>query len=221
LPAKLTATARLYQPFASAPRAGDGVTDGAVASYWKEMLFGAETSPAPLVHVALAEAEPESGPENVTEAQVTPDTDPVPVAVICTGWLYQPFESGPRAKFSAVTVGVVVSNLIVTDLPVMVPSVSVTVQATVCPAVSFEIVYGPQFAFEMLDPETLNVTTTCFVYQPVLHEPVTPPEEHVHVIVTSALAAAGANSATAAISVARATTFIAPPHERRAQGTGR
>lgn len=140
LPEKPTATAWLYHPFASAPRAGEAVTDGGVASYSNEVLFGAETSPAPLVHVSLTEADPESGPEYVAEAHVTPETDPVPVAVICTGWLYQPFESGPRAKLSAETVGVVVSSLMVTDLPVMVPSVSVTVHVTLCPAVSLEIV---------------------------------------------------------------------------------
>ena len=63
VPVKATPTGWLYQPFESAPRAGDAETLGGVASYWNENVFGAETRPAPLVHVPETEAELESGPE--------------------------------------------------------------------------------------------------------------------------------------------------------------
>ena len=63
VPVKATPTGWLYQPFESPARAGDAETLGGVASYWNENVFGAETRPAPLVHVAETEAELESGPE--------------------------------------------------------------------------------------------------------------------------------------------------------------
>jgi hypothetical protein len=62
-PWKATETAWLYQSFESAPRAGAGETDGAVASYWRGSVLAAETLPALSVHVPLTVAEPESGPE--------------------------------------------------------------------------------------------------------------------------------------------------------------
>jgi hypothetical protein len=81
LPEKATATAWLYQPFASAPRAGDAVTDGGVASYSKLVVLGADTFPATSVHVALTEAEPESGPEYVADVhEEMPDIPSVPDA---------------------------------------------------------------------------------------------------------------------------------------------
>jgi hypothetical protein len=73
----------------------------------------------------------------------------------------------------------------------------------------------------MFEPETLNVTVTGFVYQPVLHEPVVPPDAHVQLMLTSALAAAGADSAIAAATAARAPTLIALPRVRPVRGTGR
>ena len=81
LPEKLTATEWLYQPFASAPRAGDGVTDGGVASYWNVVVSGAETLPATSVQVALTVADPESGPEYVADVhEAMPDIASVPDA---------------------------------------------------------------------------------------------------------------------------------------------
>ena len=55
--------ARLYQPFASAPRAGVAVTDGPAASYWSPNVVEPETFPATSTHVPATEAEPLSGPE--------------------------------------------------------------------------------------------------------------------------------------------------------------
>jgi hypothetical protein len=42
------------------------------------IVFGADVSPAPLVHVADTDAEPESGPEYVVDVHVAPDTEAVP-----------------------------------------------------------------------------------------------------------------------------------------------
>ena len=63
VPVKATPTGWLYQPFESAPRAADAETLGGVASYSNGNVFGADTRPAPLAHVAETEAELESGPE--------------------------------------------------------------------------------------------------------------------------------------------------------------
>src|SRR6478609_9252896 len=96
-PWNATSTGWLYQPFASAVRLGAGDTPGAVASYWNESVFGAETLPALSVQVPAAVAEPESGPEYVRLVQeAIPDMASVPATVMSTGWLYQPFASGSR-----------------------------------------------------------------------------------------------------------------------------
>jgi len=63
LPWNATSTGWLYQPFASAARAGAADRFGAVASYSNERVLAAETLPALSVHVPLADAELESGPE--------------------------------------------------------------------------------------------------------------------------------------------------------------
>ena len=82
LPEKLTATAWLYQSFASAARAGDGDTEGGVASYSNVVAFGAETLPATSVQVAFTDAEPESGPEYVADVhELMPDIASDPEAV--------------------------------------------------------------------------------------------------------------------------------------------
>ena len=63
VPAKATATERLYQPFESAARAGVPlVTVGAVASYFRAYPSGALTLPARSVHVPAGEAAVLSGP---------------------------------------------------------------------------------------------------------------------------------------------------------------
>ena len=68
--------------------------------------------------------------------EAIPDTEAVPAAVICTGWLYQPFASGPRWAVSEVTVGGVASRLIVTSSRQHCEPVTATVQVKVTPAVS-------------------------------------------------------------------------------------
>ena len=63
VPAKPIATAWLYQPFASAARAGlPPVTVGAVASYLSWWLKGALTLPALSVQVPGTDAAAPSGP---------------------------------------------------------------------------------------------------------------------------------------------------------------
>src|SRR3954447_13906797 len=104
----------LYQPFASAARPGAGVTPGAVASYWNESVLAVETFPALSVHVPVADAEAESGPEYVTAVHdAMPDSESVPVTVTGSGWLYHPLESAPRSAAMPVAVGDVASRLIV------------------------------------------------------------------------------------------------------------
>ncbi|MGZ4332861.1 MAG: hypothetical protein ACXVRJ_01120 [Gaiellaceae bacterium] len=63
LPLNETETAWLYQPLASAPRAGVAVTDGPVESYWNPKAAAELTLPATSTHVPAIEAEPSSGPE--------------------------------------------------------------------------------------------------------------------------------------------------------------
>src|SRR6266550_2284880 len=112
-PWNATSTGWLYQPFASAARPGAGETPGAVASYWNERVFEAETLPALSVQVPPADAEPESGPEYVRLVQeATPDMASVPETATPTAWLYHPFASGPRCALISVAVGGVASRLI-------------------------------------------------------------------------------------------------------------
>ena len=63
MPAKLTDSAWLYQPFESGPREGVAVTTGAVSSYWKLNGVLALVFPARSRHVPETEALAESGPE--------------------------------------------------------------------------------------------------------------------------------------------------------------
>jgi hypothetical protein len=212
---KATPTGLLYQPFASAPRAGDADTLGGVASYWNENVFGAETSPAPLVHVAETEAELESGPEYVADVQeAIPDTEAVPAAVICTGWLYQPFESGPRWAVNEVTVGGVASRLSVTSSRQHCEPVTATVQVKVTPAVSELIVWLPQPCGLVEPAGSVNETVTSLVYQPPLHAPVVPEAVQLAVI-PSARAAAG-KASVIAITAASSTNLTGrPPVIRR------
>jgi hypothetical protein len=64
MPAKLTFSGRLYQPFESGERAGVPLTEGAVASYLRpnvrDVVF-----PALSVHEPVTEAVASSGPEYV------------------------------------------------------------------------------------------------------------------------------------------------------------
>jgi hypothetical protein len=89
------------------------------------------------VHEPETEAELESGPEYVVDVhEATPDTEAVPAAATCTGWLYQPFASGPRCGANDDTVGGVASRLIVTSSLQHCEPVTATVQVMVTPAVS-------------------------------------------------------------------------------------
>jgi hypothetical protein len=87
----------LYQPFTSGCRAGVPVTVGGVESY----LIVSDVEP---VLPALSVQEPEtvtfppSGPLYVPDVQdATPDPPSSPVKLNETGFVYHPFESGPRA----------------------------------------------------------------------------------------------------------------------------
>ena len=58
-----------------------------------------------------------SGPLYVTEVQpAMPDVPSLPLKVIVTGWLYQPFESGARLGVAPETAGGDASLLIVTEI---------------------------------------------------------------------------------------------------------
>ena len=63
MPAKLTVSAWLYQPFESGARAGVAVTTGPVPSYWKLKAPAALVFPARSLHVPETEAFALSGPE--------------------------------------------------------------------------------------------------------------------------------------------------------------
>lgn len=127
-----------------------------------------------------------------------PDTVAVPVAVNCTGWLYQPFVSGPRAGVSDVTVGVVASRLIVTSSRQhCCDPATVTVQVNVVPAVSVLTGWSPHPCGLLEFCGRKNETVTSLVYQPLLHAPVTPPAVQ-EAVITSACAAAGKARMTAA-----------------------
>jgi hypothetical protein len=63
-PAKLTFSARLYQPFESGVRAGVAVAEGAVPSYFNPNAFEV-VFPALSVQEPLTEAVASSGPEYV------------------------------------------------------------------------------------------------------------------------------------------------------------
>ena len=97
-----------------------------------------------------------------------PDVASAPLKLIETGWLYQPFESGPRLGDPPVTVGAVASFLIVT------PS---------CDCEPFEYVtmhVRDQFA---VSPVTVFVSQDCV--------PVTPVGSHANATVTLVLYQSG------------------------------
>jgi hypothetical protein len=66
------------------------------------------------VQLADTDADEESGPEYVVEVhEAIPEVASLPEALIPTAWLYQPFESGPRAAETELSVGGVASFLTV------------------------------------------------------------------------------------------------------------
>jgi hypothetical protein len=72
----------LYQPFASGGRAAAAVTLGGVASYFSATVCDAERFPALSTHVAVTDAELESGPESVVDVHdAMPEVASLPLAV--------------------------------------------------------------------------------------------------------------------------------------------
>ena len=112
VPVNVIPTGWLYQPSWSACRATPApVTTGGVESY---LIATPVELTLPALSVQLAPTEPEgpSGPLYVPELQeAIPERPSLPLAVNPTGWLYQPFASGPRAS-DAKTLGGVESYLI-------------------------------------------------------------------------------------------------------------
>ena len=151
--------------------------------------------------------------------EAIPDTEAVPAAVICTGWLYQPFASGPRWAVSEVTVGGVASRLIVTSSLQHCEPVTATVQVKVTPAVSELTVWLPQ-PCGLLEPAgSVNETVTSLVYQPPLHAPVAPEAVQLAVI-PSARAAAG-KASVITTRAANNMNLTAPPPVKRRQAAPR
>ena len=97
VPLTANSTGWLYQPFESGPRVAATLADGGVASYLSANP-PEPTLPATSVHV------PPPRPRrrrrrrrSGLEHDAIPATASVPAKANVTGWLYQPFESGPRA----------------------------------------------------------------------------------------------------------------------------
>ena len=109
--AKVTVSAWLYHPFASAPRGGVALVCGAVASYLNpndpEPVYPALSRQLPATDVDAL-----SGPAWVLAAShvARPEIASLPVKLTPSEWLYQPFTSAARAG-EAVTCGAVASYL--------------------------------------------------------------------------------------------------------------
>src|SRR5581483_10841182 len=136
VPLTFSATAWLYQPFASGGRASTAVTAGGVESYWSESEAPAEL-PALSVQLPPTVVPLVSGPLYVVDVHESiPEVASEPVNAIATAWLYQPFASGPRAG-AAVTLGGVASYLIVSDdASLTLPATSRQVPPTDAPPLS-------------------------------------------------------------------------------------
>ena len=105
-PAKLTVNGFRYQPPVGA-RSAFALTDGGVASYFRPRVATALVLPALSTQVAPVVADALSGPPyDDPEHEATPEVASVPVAPTSTAWLYQPFESGPRAAATLADGGV-------------------------------------------------------------------------------------------------------------------
>jgi hypothetical protein len=103
-----------------------------------------------------------SGPLYDSELhEAMPDVASLPFTVIESGWLYQPFASGPRALTPEITGGVESFFTVAVALDVVLPpeSTNVTVQVWLTPGVSELCVRFPQpVGFETELPAT-GVTT--------------------------------------------------------------
>ena len=131
VPAKPTVSGWLYQPLASGARPAEApVTCGAVASY-------SRPSDRTVVLPALSEHEPltaprsSSGPAYVFGAahESSPEVVSTPLNDTETGWLYQPFPSGPLAGVAA-TCGPVASYLSASEATPRLPALSTQVPFT-------------------------------------------------------------------------------------------
>src|SRR5436190_1288780 len=169
LPVKEMPSAWLYQPLESGTRAGTAVTPvGAVASYWSPNE-AVPTLPALSVHVPLTDALAEFGLEYafVAEQESVPEVPSVPENETESAWLYQPFESAGRDG-AAVTVGAVVSALIVLLTVVVPPSLDAE-HVNVAPVVSEVIVVASQPLVDRITDSgsmTVQFRVTLVVYQP-------------------------------------------------------
>jgi hypothetical protein len=107
---KLNVTGWLYQPLWSGRReAVHPVMVGGAASYLRATLAGA-VFPALSIQLPLTLALGLSGPLYVVEVhEVKPEIDHPPINETGTGWLYQPSESGGRARM-ALAVGLEAST---------------------------------------------------------------------------------------------------------------
>jgi hypothetical protein len=126
---------------------------GGVASYWNPNEVE-ELLPARSVQPPETPAAPLSGPAYVSELHAaTPEVASVPVQLIATGWLYQPFASGGRAALADKSVGGWLSILI--GLVVVEgcdPPTSVTVHVLVVPVVGPSTLTPP-----ISHPELLSI----------------------------------------------------------------
>src|SRR5262249_5566026 len=169
VPGKDTPTAWLYQPLESGDRAGTAVTPvGGVESY-ESPNAAVPTLPALSVQVPLTDALAESGLEYVlaAEQESTPEVPSVPENETVIAWLYQPFESAGRAG-AAVTVGAVMSTLIVLLTVVVPPSLDAE-HVNVAPDVSLGIVVASQPLVDRITDSgstTVQLSVTLVVYQP-------------------------------------------------------
>src|SRR5918999_1411190 len=142
LPAKLTVSGRLYQPFASGARLGVAVTCGAVESY----LSGRDADPmlpALSTQVPATAAVALSGPEYVSCASQESSVEVAspPVKPTATGATYQPLGRGARAG-AAVTVGAVASYLSVSA-----PAAEFPARSRQAPLTLAEAASGPEEIF--------------------------------------------------------------------------
>ncbi|MCP9484670.1 MAG: hypothetical protein MSC30_02320 [Gaiellaceae bacterium MAG52_C11] len=118
VPDPTTFTGERYHPLPSAPRSGEAVTDGAVASYLRLAEPVALVLPALSVHVPETETLVPSEPLYVGLVhEAIPDVASLPVKATATERLYQSPESGGREGEPPVTCGGVASRLIETVLP--------------------------------------------------------------------------------------------------------
>jgi hypothetical protein len=139
-----------------------------VASYWSPN-DAVPTLPALSIHVPPTDALAESGLEYVllAEQKSIPEVPSVPENETESVWLYQPFESAGRAG-AAVTVGAVLSTLIVLPTVVVPPSLDAE-QVKVAPVVSAVIVVASQPLVDRITDSgstTVQLSVTLVVYQP-------------------------------------------------------